>query len=109
MGIDDEPLISSATSLNEEDPRPRNKRGYLLPTLCDCCPFDALPALILFCIMFLTFGSYWVFDFPGAVQTQLNAWFGPTYSNADVKIILFLIILIARFTRFFFLNKKKNF
>ncbi|KNC56071.1 major facilitator superfamily transporter domain-containing protein 1 [Thecamonas trahens ATCC 50062] len=33
--------------------------------------------------MFLTFGSYWVFDTPGAIQKQLTEWFGPSYTDAD--------------------------
>lgn len=44
-------------------------------------------AMILLCICFLTFGSYWVFDTPGAIQTQLEAWFGPSYTNADNSLL----------------------
>eukprot|EP01134_Creolimax_fragrantissima_P002514 CFRG2514T1 len=47
-------------------------------------PFDILPPVILFHICLLTFGSYWVYDTPGAIQTQLTEWFGGEehYTNA---------------------------
>lgn len=32
--------------------------------------------MILYFIGWLTFGSYWVYDTPGAIQTQLTEWFG---------------------------------
>lgn len=31
---------------------------------------------VLICICLLTFGSYWVYDTPGAIFAQLQAWFG---------------------------------
>eukprot|EP00300_Choanocystis_sp_HF-7_P023822 c25205_g1_i1.p1 GENE.c25205_g1_i1~~c25205_g1_i1.p1 ORF type:complete len:562 (+),score=114.87 c25205_g1_i1:1-1686(+) len=37
-----------------------------------CSPFRLV---ILFCIMCLTFGSYWVFDTPGSIPDQLNDYF----------------------------------
>lgn len=58
------------------------------PRICACCPFDFLPAAMLACIMCLTFGSYWVFDTPGAIQSQLTEWFpkddkgNSTYTNS---------------------------
>ena len=33
-----------------------------------------LPWIMLLCICWLTFGSYWVFDTPGAIFTQLQEW-----------------------------------
>lgn len=32
--------------------------------------------LVLACICWITWGSYWVYDTPGAIQTQLETWFG---------------------------------
>ncbi len=42
---------------------------------------------ILMCICFLTFGSYWVFDTPGAIQKQLEEWFGPSYTEDDNALL----------------------
>jgi MFS family permease len=41
--------------------------------------------IILTFIMWLTFGSYWVFDTPGALFKQLQVWFGgpDKYTSAD--------------------------
>jgi MFS family permease len=41
--------------------------------------------IVLFFIMWLTFGSYWVFDTPGALFKQLQTWFGGPnkYTSAD--------------------------
>jgi len=41
--------------------------------------------IILMFIMWLTFGSYWVFDTPGALFKQLQVWFGgpDKYTSAD--------------------------
>src|SRR4051812_29060747 len=36
---------------------------------------------VLLCICFLTFGSYWVFDTPGAIENQLEDWFGNGYDD----------------------------
>jgi len=49
---------------------------YPAPSCCECCPFDVYPWVVLFFLCWLTFGSYWVFDTPGAIQTFLTAWFG---------------------------------
>ena len=45
--------------------------------LCGCVPLK--PVLLVF-ICFLTFGSYWVYDLPGALSHQLATWFGPSYT-----------------------------
>jgi len=37
----------------------------------------------LFFICWLTFGSYWVYDTPGAIGLQLRAWFGDTYNYTN--------------------------
>eukprot|EP00124_Ichthyophonus_hoferi_P000729 Ihof_evm13s29 gene=Ihof_evmTU13s29 len=37
---------------------------------------DLYSWIILMNICMLTFGSYWVYDTPGALQTQLQEWFG---------------------------------
>ena len=39
-------------------------------------------AVLLVFVCLLTFGSYWVYDIPGALSQQLQAWFGPSYSPA---------------------------
>jgi len=41
--------------------------------------------IVLGFIMWLTFGSYWVFDTPGAIFKQLQTWFGgeDKYTSAD--------------------------
>jgi len=46
---------------------------------------DAFKIGILFAISFMTFGSYWCFDIPGSIQTQLTNWFGgpSAYTKAD--------------------------
>jgi len=46
-------------------------------TVCGCVPLK--PVLLVF-ICFLTFGSYWVYDLPGALANQLAQWFGPSYT-----------------------------
>lgn len=48
---------------------------YPHPNCCPFLPFDIYPWIMLASICFLTFGSYWVFDFPGAVPTELCNWF----------------------------------
>ena len=45
--------------------------------VCGCVPVK--PVLLVF-ICFLTFGSYWVYDLPGALANQLATWFGPSYT-----------------------------
>ncbi len=43
--------------------------------------------LVLACICCLTFGSYWVFDTPGAIPTKLKDYFkekGESLSNSDL-------------------------
>jgi len=45
-----------------------------------CVPFSAV---MLLCIMFLTFGSYWCYDIPGSIETQLTQWFGHGYSHGE--------------------------
>jgi MFS family permease len=39
--------------------------------------------LLLVCICFLTFGSYWVYDEPGALEDQFKQWFGHGFDNSD--------------------------
>jgi MFS family permease len=46
--------------------------------------------MILIAICFLTFGSYWVYDTPGAIQTPLTYYFaesGMTYTNSDNSLL----------------------
>jgi len=50
-------------------------KKYPDPAICTCLPFDAYPLLVLLCICFLTFGSYWVYDIPGAIFTPLQNYF----------------------------------
>lgn len=52
------------------------------PAICRSCPCDVFPLVMLFFICFLTFGSYWVYDTPGAIQTQLTTWFGHNYTKS---------------------------
>lgn len=49
------------------------------------CMDSAYRWIVLFFIMWLTFGSYWVFDTPGALFKQLQTWFGGPnkYTSAD--------------------------
>lgn len=74
------------------------------------CGFVPLKGLLLMCICFLTFGSYWVFDSPGALYNQLTAWFGPenytdssgallytVYSLPNTVLPFFSGIIIDRF------------
>lgn len=44
---------------------------------------DAFKICILIAISLMTFGSYWVFDIPGSIQTQLTAWFGGPTEYTD--------------------------
>eukprot|EP01095_Lingulamoeba_sp_RSL-Kostka_P015918 TRINITY_DN750_c0_g1_i1.p1 TRINITY_DN750_c0_g1~~TRINITY_DN750_c0_g1_i1.p1 ORF type:complete len:577 (+),score=200.66 TRINITY_DN750_c0_g1_i1:127-1857(+) len=62
------------------------------PKLCTQLPFDIYPWIILGCICFLTFGSYWVYDTPGAIQTQLTGYFDNftsfgNYTNFDNSLL----------------------
>jgi len=41
-----------------------------------------LRAVILLLICFLTFGGYWIYDTPGAIQTQLKDYFAGKYDYA---------------------------
>lgn len=84
--------------LPRQEQHPSMFEGIPKPHWCKCCCFDVYPYLILLGIMFLTFGygptllsyhhissvccasSYWVFDTPGAIFTQLQDWFGPSYT-----------------------------
>jgi len=45
--------------------------------------------LILPCVMWLTFGSYWVYDTPGALLKQLQDWFGgeDKYTKSDNLVL----------------------
>jgi MFS family permease len=38
---------------------------------------------MLLCIMFLTFGSYWCYDIPGSIETQLTNWFNNDQFDKD--------------------------
>eukprot|EP00007_Cunea_sp_BSH-02190019_P007687 CAMPEP_0174239346 /NCGR_PEP_ID=MMETSP0417-20130205/14247_1 /TAXON_ID=242541 /ORGANISM="Mayorella sp, Strain BSH-02190019" /LENGTH=553 /DNA_ID=CAMNT_0015318283 /DNA_START=139 /DNA_END=1797 /DNA_ORIENTATION=- len=74
------------------------------PWICRCCPFDVYPLVMLLCICFLTFGSYWVFDTPGAIQTQLTNWFqsdGKSYTNLD-NLLLYSVYSIPNIFLAFF-------
>eukprot|EP01087_Luapelamoeba_hula_P018051 TRINITY_DN575_c0_g1_i1.p1 TRINITY_DN575_c0_g1~~TRINITY_DN575_c0_g1_i1.p1 ORF type:complete len:479 (-),score=42.01 TRINITY_DN575_c0_g1_i1:55-1491(-) len=66
------------------------EEGKLDPHWCPCCPFDVYPYIVLIFIMFITFGSYWVFDAPGAIFTQLKAWFGNGY-NSSMNLNLYSV------------------
>jgi hypothetical protein len=48
------------------------REGVLEPHWCPCLPFDIYPWLILLSVCFVTFGSYWVYDTPGAIYKQLK-------------------------------------
>ncbi|KAL6079765.1 MFS domain-containing protein [Balamuthia mandrillaris] len=66
--------------------------------------------VVLLFIMFLTFGSYWVFDTPGALFTQLQGWFGSDYTSSknltlysvysypNIILCFFGGIIVDRFT-----------
>jgi hypothetical protein len=44
---------------------------------------------VLFFICWLTFGSYWVYDTPGAIQKQLQAWFSPQNYTDSMNLALY--------------------
>mgnify|MGYP001111321991 CR=1 FL=1 len=52
------------------------------PLKASDAPFS-VRAGVLACIMCLTFGSYWVFDLPGAIETQLQEWMGPSFTESS--------------------------
>jgi len=82
--MNDEPNTNKAT---------RNR--YPAPSCCECCPFDVYPWVILFFLCWLTFGSYWVFDTPGAIQTFLTAWFGgPDSYTPQANLLLYSVYSI---------------
>lgn len=43
--------------------------------------------ILLCCICLFTFGSYFMFDIPGAIETQLRAHFGAWYDTTDTLIL----------------------
>lgn len=51
--------------------RAKARAANTMTVLCGC-PFNLC---MLLCIMFLTFGSYWCYDIPGSIETQLTLWF----------------------------------
>eukprot|EP00008_Paramoeba_atlantica_P009366 CAMPEP_0201489330 /NCGR_PEP_ID=MMETSP0151_2-20130828/22109_1 /ASSEMBLY_ACC=CAM_ASM_000257 /TAXON_ID=200890 /ORGANISM="Paramoeba atlantica, Strain 621/1 / CCAP 1560/9" /LENGTH=507 /DNA_ID=CAMNT_0047874885 /DNA_START=44 /DNA_END=1567 /DNA_ORIENTATION=+ len=53
--------------------------------------FDVLPWCILFCVCFITFGSYWCFDTPGAIYKQLRLWFGPDWYDIQKNLLLYSV------------------
>lgn len=57
------------------------RSAYPEPAICRCCPCDMYNYVVLTLICSLTFGSYWVFDTPGAIETGLKEWFGPSYTS----------------------------
>eukprot|EP00808_Paulinella_micropora_P023498 g75643.t1 len=55
---------------------------------CSCCLGGSFFLfLVLLSICWLTFGSYWVFDTPGAIQQQLTDWFGSGYTNSKNSLL----------------------
>lgn len=57
------------------------------------CKRDCYPMLMLPMIALITFGSYWVFDTPGAIQTPLTQWFNESnivYSKSD-NLLLYTV------------------
>lgn len=61
------------------------------PICCPCLPFDPYPYIVLLFIMFITFGSYWVFDAPGAIFTQLQQWFGKDNYTRSMNLNLYSV------------------
>jgi len=54
------------------------------PTIwCPFLPVALYRYVVLLFIMFITFGSYWVFDAPGAIFTQLQEWFGDSFDYTN--------------------------
>src|SRR5690348_4467420 len=48
--------------------------------------------IVLFLICWLTFGSYWVYDTPGAIYIQLAKWFGGTqYYTENMNLSLYSV------------------
>ena len=50
-----------------------------------------LPWCILVCVCFITFGSYWCFDTPGAIYKQLRLWFGPETYTQSKNLLLYSV------------------
>lgn len=69
-------MSSKRKSVNDDEVREAHWTDGPAPICCPCLPWDPYPYFVLLFIMFITFGSYWVFDAPGAIFTQLQKWFG---------------------------------
>jgi len=59
--------------------RAKARASSSLYVLCGL-PFHGV---MLLCIMFLTFGSYWSYDIPGSIQKELTAWFNDNHVDAQ--------------------------
>jgi hypothetical protein len=80
-------LLQESTRSNDDVEQPVLKPAVYAP------PSIALRLVILFCICCLTFGSYWVFDTPGAIPTKLKDWFAQKNKVlTDADILLFYSI-----------------
>eukprot|EP00696_Hemimastix_kukwesjijk_P019766 gnl/Hemi2/9139_TR3176_c1_g1_i1.p1 gnl/Hemi2/9139_TR3176_c1_g1~~gnl/Hemi2/9139_TR3176_c1_g1_i1.p1 ORF type:complete len:496 (-),score=189.90 gnl/Hemi2/9139_TR3176_c1_g1_i1:279-1766(-) len=79
--------MSSVSPNYDDNDGPVKKGRYPQPAICEGCPCDVYPLLVLLCICFLTFGSYWVFDIPGSISKSLQQWFGPSYTTADNNLL----------------------
>lgn len=78
---DDVPASDNVTRLIS----PKEEESAVILSGPDSAPAK-LRAAILLCICSLTLGSYWVFDTPGAIQSQLEGWFGD-YTDADNALL----------------------
>lgn len=87
MALDDSVGATPFSKLPESDRtiQSAENEGPEEPAICRCCCFDALPWILLLFISLMTFGSYWVYDTPGAIEAKLQRWFGgeDKYSDAD--------------------------
>jgi MFS family permease len=61
------------------------------PHCCTFLPFDIYPWFILVTVCFITFGSYWCFDTPGAIYKQLRLWFGPEWYDQSKNLLLYSV------------------
>mmetsp|Transcript_1750 Transcript_1750/g.4773 ORF Transcript_1750/g.4773 Transcript_1750/m.4773 type:complete len:540 (+) Transcript_1750:270-1889(+) len=65
--------------------------GIPHPRCCTFLGFDVYPWFILCAVCLITFGSYWVFDTPGAIYTQLRLWFGPSTYTQSKNLLLYSV------------------
>ncbi len=95
--IDAGSLGTSDGKFGEYVSRAKARASSSLRILCGI-PFHGI---MLISIMFLTFGSYWCYDIPGSIETELTNWFNNnqfdsagksigTYSSASNSLLYYI-------------------